>query len=98
MNSFKGTDALLTNSSWVISSATYGSYASVLISSSTGFMVKSVRNTAMPINTMLGGTCDVPMADRRKDREMIYLVKQVIITTRDGRRVIIVVRNRISKV
>jgi hypothetical protein len=38
------------------------------------------------------------MAERRKDREMIYLVKQVIITTRDGRRVIIVVKNRISKV
>jgi hypothetical protein len=61
-------------------------------------MVNNVRNRAIPINTILGGTCDVPMAERRKDREMIYLVKQVIITTRDGRRVIIVVRNRISNV
>jgi hypothetical protein len=38
------------------------------------------------------------MAERRKDREMIYLVKQVIITKMDGRRAIAVVRNRISNV
>jgi hypothetical protein len=61
-------------------------------------MVNNVRNIAIPINTMLGGTCDVPMAERRKEREMIYLVKQVIITKMDGRRAITVVRNRISNV
>ena len=37
----------------------------------------------------------MPIAVRRKEKEMTYLVKDVIITRRDGKSVIIVVRNRI---
>ena len=50
---------------------------------------------ARPTRTILGGFCWVPMAVRRKDREMTYLAKDVIITAREGSRVIMVVRNRI---
>ena len=58
-------------------------------------MVSRVRKMARPTRTILGGFCWVPMAVRRKDREMTYLAKDVIITAREGSRVIMVVRNRI---
>jgi len=35
------------------------------------------------------------MAERRKEKEIMYLVKEVIITTAEGSRVNRVVRNRI---
>jgi len=60
----------------------------------TGDMVNRVRNSAIPTSTMLGGFCCSPMAERRKEREMIYRVKEVIITTIEGRSVIRVVRSR----
>ena len=40
----------------------------------------------------------MPIAERRKEKEMTYLVKEVIITRSEGRSAIIVVRNRISSV
>ena len=52
----------------------------------------------MPTSTVLGGVWLVPMAVRRKDREMIYRVNEVVITSREGNRAIIVVRKRISSV
>ena len=61
-------------------------------------MVKYVKNSAIPISTMLGGVCCVPIAERKKEKEMTYLVKEVIITSREGRRAITVVRNKISSV
>ena len=64
----------------------------------TGDMVNSVRNRAMPTRTILGGFCCSPMAERRKEKEIMYLVKEVIITTIEGRSVIRVVRSRIWSV
>ena len=52
----------------------------------------------MPTSTTLGGLCCVPMAVRRKDREMMYRAKEVIITSREGSRAIMVVRNSTSSV
>ena len=49
----------------------------------------------MPTRTILGGFCCSPMAERRKEKEIMYLVKEVIITTAEGSRVNRVVRNRI---
>ena len=46
---------------------------------------------------MLGGVCWVPMAVRRKEKEMIYRAKEVIITRSDGSSVIMVVRNKTSR-
>ena len=64
----------------------------------TGDMVKRVKNRAIPTRTMLGGFCCRPRAVRRKEKEMMYRVKEVIITTMEGMRVRMVVRNRICRV
>ncbi len=61
----------------------------------TGLMVNSVKNSASPISTTLGGVCCVPIAERRKENVTIYRVKDVVITSREGSKVMAVVRNRI---
>ena len=98
MNSFRGTDARSTASSCVISCLVYGSYAVCWICVSTGFMINSVRNNAMPISTVLGGFCDVPMAVRKKESEMMILVNEVIMISMDGNSAMTVVRKSISSV
>ena len=47
-------------------------------------IIKSVKNKASPIITLLGGADCVPRAVLRKCRTIIILVKDVIITTIDG--------------
>ena len=68
------------------------------ITPKTGAMINSVRNSAIPTNTMLGGVCCVPSAERIKENEMIYRLKGVIITSSDGSRVMTVVRKSTSNV
>ena len=54
----------------------------------------------VPLIYYLGlfGDCCVPIAERRKESEMMYRPKEVIITTSDGAREISVVINNISSV
>ena len=61
-------------------------------------MVNRVRISAIPISTILGGVCWVPMAVRRKENTTIYRVKEVIMTTIEGRIIMMVVRKSISSV
>lgn len=61
-------------------------------------MVKSVKNSAMPTRTILGGFCCRPIAERRKEKEMMYRVKEVIITTMEGSSINRVVIKRICRV
>ena len=61
-------------------------------------MVKSVKISAMPTSTMLGGVCWVPMAVRRKENTTMYRVKEVIKTTKEGNSASTVVSSRISSV
>ena len=64
----------------------------------TGDMVNSVRKSAMPTNTMFGGFCCKPMAERRNEKEMMYRVNDVIITTMEGSNITSVVMKRICSV
>ena len=57
--------------------------------------MNKVRNNAIPTSTILGGFCCRPMAERRKEKEITYRVKEVIIMTMEGKSVSRVVIKRI---
>ena len=57
---------------------------------SVGAIVNRVSTSAIPTSTIFGGACWVPMAVRRKENTTTYRVKEVIITTSDGKSVMTV--------
>src|SRR5450759_1222208 len=64
--------------------AKYGCSAVVLISLTTGCMMKNVSSSANPTSTWVGGTCWVPKAVRTNDSTMTIRVNDVTKTSKVG--------------
>src|ERR671917_140389 len=62
----------------------YGWTAVSLISENTGPMTNSVRNSAMPVSTVLGGDICMPRAFRVSDSTTMILVNEVASSSTDG--------------
>ena len=61
-------------------------------------MMNSVRKSARPTSTVLGGVCAVPSACRSKDSTMMMRTNEVIISSSDGSSVSVVINASNCKV
>ena len=59
--------------------------------------INIVKNNASPTKTILGGVCAVPNAILSNDITIKILTNEVIISNREGSKVMVVTRARISK-
>src|SRR5579884_2116690 len=84
MNSFNGVVARSTNCACEIAPLEYGVTASVEMRVSVGAIMTSVRTSAMPVSTVLGGSAAAPIAERTSESTTTMRTNDVDITKIKG--------------